>query len=131
MYLQNVSVQLAIKFRILLVFQNLQEVNKIFKMAASDGLFEVRILNFGTFLFYIRCDWVCDSLHGLIWVSTSVLLDFNIAEILYKCNAIKPVLSSPQKRRPKFVIKTDYRLMQVKRIAECSKRAFCNTFDLH
>ena len=27
--------------------------------------------------------------------------------------------------------KTDYRLMQVKSIAECSKRAFCNIFDLH
>ena len=27
--------------------------------------------------------------------------------------------------------KMDYRLMQVKNIAECSKRAFCNTFDLH
>ena len=26
--------------------------------------------------------------------------------------------------------KTDYCLMQVKSIAECSKRAFCNTFDL-
>ena len=24
-----------------------------------------------------------------------------------------------------------YRLMQVKSIAECSKRAFCNTFDRH
>ena len=25
----------------------------------------------------------------------------------------------------------NYRLMQVKSIAECSKRAFCNTLDLH
>ena len=77
-------------------------MNKIFKMAASEGLFEVRILNFGTFLFYIRCDWVCDSLHGLIWVSTTVLLAFNIAEILYKCNAIKPVLSGPSKKKTKI-----------------------------
>ena len=44
---------------------------------------------------------------------------------------VKPVLGGHSKRRPKLVFKTDYRLMQVKRIAECSKRAFCNTFDLH
>ena len=35
------------------------------------------------------------------------------------------------KRKPKKVFKTNYRLVQVKSIAECSKRAFCNTFDLH
>ena len=44
---------------------------------------------------------------------------------------VKPVLSGHSKRRPKLVIRTDYRLMQVKSIAECSKRAFCNAFDLH
>ena len=42
---------------------------------------------------------------------------------------VKPVLSSHSKR-PKLVFKTDYRLMQVKSIAECS-RAFYNTFNLH
>ena len=30
-----------------------------------------------------------------------------------------------------FFFKTDYRMMQVKSIAECSQGAFCNTFDLH
>ena len=43
-------------------------------------------------------------------------------------------LSGHSKRRSKLVFKTEYRLMQVKTIAECSKRAlgaFCNTFDLH
>ena len=40
------------------------------------------------------------------------------------------VKQQSQKDR-KFVFKTNYRLMQVKNIAECSKRAFCNTFDLH
>ena len=35
---------------------------------------------------------------------------------------VKPVLSGPSKRRPKMVFETDYRLMQVKSIAECSKR---------
>ena len=37
-----------------------------------------------------------------------------------------------QKEDLKLVFKTDYGLMQVKNIAECSKGgAFCNTFDLH
>ena len=44
---------------------------------------------------------------------------------------VKPVLSSHSKRISKIGSKTDYRLLQVKSIAECSKRAFCNTFDLH
>ena len=35
------------------------------------------------------------------------------------------------KEEQRLVFKTDYRLMQVKSIAECSKRAFCNTFNLH
>ena len=43
---------------------------------------------------------------------------------------VKPVLSGHSKRRQKLVFNTDYLLMQVKSIAECS-RAFCNTFDLH
>ena len=49
----------------------------------------------------------------------------------------KPVLSRHSKRTPKLVFKTDYRIMQIKSIAECSKGgrsrigAFCNTFDLH
>ena len=30
-----------------------------------------------------------------------------------------------------MVFKTDYRFMQIKSIAEFSKRAFCNTFDLY
>ena len=54
------------------------------------------------------------------WVSLDIL-----------CDTVKPVLSGHSKRRPKLVYKTDYRLMQVKSIAECSKGAFCNTFDLH
>ena len=44
---------------------------------------------------------------------------------------VKPVLKSHSKRRPKLVFKTNYHLMQVKSIAECSKRVFCNTFNLH
>ena len=34
---------------------------------------------------------------------------------------VKPVLSGQSKRRPNMVFIANYRLMQVKRIAECSK----------
>ena len=40
-------------------------------------------------------------------------------------------LAVTQKEEQKLVFKTDYRLMHVKSIAECSLGAFCNTFDLH
>ena len=46
-------------------------------------------------------------------------------------STVKPILSSHSKEDQKLFFKTDYRLMQVKSIAECSKRAFCSTFDLH
>ena len=36
-----------------------------------------------------------------------------------------------KKENQKLVFNIEYRLMQVKSIAECSRRAFCNTFDLH
>ena len=36
---------------------------------------------------------------------------------------VKTVLSGHSKRRPKFVFKTDYRLMQVKSIAECREHS--------
>ena len=45
------------------------------------------------------------------------------------CDTVKPVLSGHSKRIPKLVFKTDYRLMQVKSIAECSKgSAILSTF---
>ena len=47
--------------------------------------------------------------------------------ISFTAYTVKPVLSSPSKGR----LKIGFHLMQVKRTAECSKRAFCNTFDLH
>ena len=44
----------------------------------------------------------------------------------------KTSVKRPLSKISKMVFKTDYRLMQVESIAECSKRgAFCNTFDLH
>ena len=39
--------------------------------------------------------------------------------------------AATQKRSPNMFYKTDNCLMQVKSIAECSRRAFCNTFYLH
>ena len=45
--------------------------------------------------------------------------------------AVKPVLSSHTKIDKTKVLKTNGRLMKVKRIAECSLGAFCNSFDLH
>ena len=43
----------------------------------------------------------------------------------------KTCVKGHSQKRPKMVFKTSYRLMQVKSIAECSKGAFCNTFDLN
>ena len=47
---------------------------------------------------------------------------------LNKNITVKPVLSGHQKRRPKMGFKTDYRLMQVKSIAECSKGSILQYF---
>ena len=44
---------------------------------------------------------------------------------------LKPVLAATQKDDLKLVFKSNYCLMQVESIAECSKRAFCNSFNLH
>ena len=41
--------------------------------------------------------------------------------ILANPGTVNPVLSGHSKRRPKLVFKTNYRLMQVKSIAECSR----------
>ena len=43
-------------------------------------------------------------------------------------HTVKPVLSGHSKRRPKLIFKTYYRLMQVKRFAECSKGSILQYF---
>ena len=48
--------------------------------------------------------------------------------LLFSVYTVKPVLSGHTKRRPKLVFKTDYRLMQVKSIAECSKGSILQYF---
>ena len=44
-------------------------------------------------------------------------------------NTVKPVLSGHSKRTPKLVFNTNYRLMQVKSIAECSKGSILQYFQ--
>ena len=41
----------------------------------------------------------------------------------------KTCVKWPLSKRPKIIFKINYRLMQIKSIAECSKGAFCNTFN--
>ena len=64
---------------------------------------------------------ICPNNHFLFEskiVNVFLFISFNIT--------VKPVLSGQN-----LVFKADHHLMQVKRIAECSKRAFCSTFDVH
>ena len=51
---------------------------------------------------------------------------YNSSNLAY---TVKPVLSSHSKRTPKLVFNTDYRLMQVKSIAECSKGSILQYFQ--
>ena len=52
-------------------------------------------------------------------------------EVSINYNTVKPVLSGHSKNGNTNVLKTDGSLMQVESIAECSRGAFCNSFDLH
>ena len=54
--------------------------------------------------------------------TTIVVNEYHTRESRYSKTCVKRPLSKDRK----FVFETNYRLMQVKRIAE----AFCNTFDL-
>ena len=47
--------------------------------------------------------------------------------VAFHCHTVKPVLSTHTKEEQRLVFKTDYCLIQSQSIAECSKRAFCNT----
>ena len=46
-------------------------------------------------------------------------------------STVKPVISGHSKIDKTKVLKRNGSLMKVESIAECSLRAFCNTFDLH
>ena len=73
---------------------------------------------------------------GLVWFDSNTVYygDFQTTKhrknvsfqksALFLCShgcTVKPVLSGHSERRRKLFLKTDYRLMQVKSIAECSK----------
>ena len=65
---------------------------------------------------------------GTIWQPVNMVKSSaGVEQVGAWLTTVKPVLNGHSKRKPKLVFKTDYRLMQVKSIAECSKRAFCNT----
>ena len=64
----------------------------------------------------------------------SVGIFFLTSQIGYPLNLIvysKTGLKTQQRQKIFCFIKTDYHIMQVKSIAECSQGAFCNTFYLH
>ena len=46
-------------------------------------------------------------------------------------NTVKPVLSGHSEINKTKVLKTNGSLIKVESIAECSKRAFCNTYYLY
>ena len=54
-----------------------------------------------------------------------------ITQSMIAQSTVKPVLSGHSKIDKTNVLKTNGSLMKAESIAECSKRAFCNTFDLH
>ena len=68
---------------------------------------------------------------ALLWMGSCMCVVCICLRSIIYCLTVKPVLSGHSKGRPKLFFKTDYRFMQVKSIAECSKRAFRNIFDFH
>ena len=77
--------------------------------------------------------WKSDSgflnLDFLILLTNKIMSNANIAEL--RKNSPYYILSGHSKIDKTKVLKTNCSLMKVKSIAECSLRAFCNTFDLH
>ena len=59
------------------------------------------------------------------------MLMFCQENLIPACYYSKTCLSGHSKTDKTKVLKTNVSLMKVESIAECSKRAFCNTFDLH
>ena len=66
--------------------------------------------------------WMLCANAGYTFVTlTFIRADTTASSLSYPLlNTVKPVLSGHSKRRQKLVYKTEYRLMQVKSIAECS-----------
>ena len=80
----------------------------------------------------------CPSLIRSMFIQTSsvplsikrtLMLEFSSSPTnCLQVNKVKPVLSGHSKRRQKLVFKANYRLMQVKCIAECSKGSILQYF---
>ena len=70
------------------------------------------------------CRLICDQHIPHCWESHVT------AHWFIRTGCSKTCLKRSLKKDQKLGFKTDYCLMQVKSIAECSKGAFCNTFDL-
>ena len=69
----------------------------------------------------ISCEGLFQCLHHSLLNFPRKFSDMKVYNILVlKYTTVKPVLSGHLKRRPKLFFKTDYHLMQVKSIAECS-----------
>ena len=80
---------------------------------------------FTTDIWLIDAPAICILLSLLSYLcphGRSCLIEFsNKKFVVLKSNILRKVIRGHSKRRPKMVIKTDYRLMRVKSIAECSK----------
>ena len=63
----------------------------------------------------------------LLLISNSNFISLRVKVFIYSKTCVKRPLS----KRPKIGFQDQFHLMQVKSIAECFKRTFCNTFDLH
>ena len=80
--------------------------------------------------------FLCEESHGRNIKSENdniyvcAIMSGSETKTLYKYT-VKPVSSSHSKMDKTKVLKTNGSLMKVESIAECSKTAFCNTFDLH
>ena len=64
----------------------------------------------------------------IIFRASLHLIAYFVYNLMLTCT-VKPVLSSHSKRKPKLFSKTDYRLIQVKSIAECSPWSILQYFQ--
>ena len=68
---------------------------------------------------------------GVCLLPFATWIKFSTLTNLQNASTVKAVVSIYSKKDKTKVLKTGYSIMQVQRVAECSTRAFCNTFDLH
>ena len=76
----------------------------------------------------VHCSYEGDTAYILSVLECTSVHENNI---VFYLNKSKTCLKRWLKKGQKLDFNTVYRLMQVNSIAECSKRAFCNAFDLH